>query len=78
MIIMKKKEFTKGLTMAILFFVVLAVMFSPIFNGDTAFHASDKLFNSISKGSTDYFPKLQKGNTYKGENVELTLKFSKK
>ena len=38
---------------------LLAFMFSPVFDGENAFTASDKLFNSIAKGSTNYFPKLK-------------------
>lgn len=59
MIIPKKKAFAKGAIMAVVFVVVLVVMFSPLFDGGNAFKASDKLFNSISKGSTNYFPRLR-------------------
>jgi hypothetical protein len=55
-----KKEFLKGATMAVIFFIVLAYMFSPSFgDGRNAFSASDDLFNSISKGSTYYIPSLR-------------------
>jgi hypothetical protein len=53
-----KKAFTKGVVMAIIFFAVLAYMFSPSFDGGNAFNASDRLFNSIAKGSTYYIPKI--------------------
>ena len=54
-----KKAFTKGVVMAIIFFVVLAYMFSPSFDGGNAFNASDRLFNSIAKGSTYYIPRIR-------------------
>lgn len=59
MLIVNKKEFAIGSLMSIGFFLVLAVMFSPISNGKNAFELSDELFNSISKGSTNYIAKLQ-------------------
>jgi hypothetical protein len=54
-----KKAFTKGAVMAIIFFAVLAYMFSPSFDGGNAFDASDRLFNSIAKGSTYYIPMIK-------------------
>jgi hypothetical protein len=54
-----KKAFTKGVVMAIIFFAVLAYMFSPSFDGGNAFNASDRLFNSIAKGSTYYIPRIK-------------------
>jgi hypothetical protein len=66
MLIKHKKPFVRGLVMAFVFAGVLAVMFMPIFNGGNAFHASDKLFNSISKGSTYYIPMLR-------ENAKLHM-----
>ena len=74
-VIVHKKAFAKGVVLSILFFVVLAFLFSPSFNGENAFHYSDKLFNSIAKGSTNYFPKLKVQNEkYKETDVELLLK----
>jgi hypothetical protein len=54
-----KKAFTKGVIMAIIFFAVLVYMFSPSFDGGNAFNASDRLFNSIAKGSTYYIPMIK-------------------
>jgi hypothetical protein len=59
MLITDKKAFIKGLIMSVLFLAVLAYMFSPSFDGENAFRASDKLFNSIAKGSTYYIPGLK-------------------
>jgi hypothetical protein len=74
MLIVHKKAFVKGLLMAISFFVSLAVMFSPLFGGENAFKAADRLFNSIAKGSTHYIPDLLKrSETYRGQAFDVTL-----
>lgn len=70
-----KGAFIKGLLLLVSFAVVLFLMFTPLFDGDNALVASDKLFNSISKGSTNYIPGIMKQNeAYKAENIDLTLK----
>ncbi len=59
MLIKKTKYFLWGIGLASTFFAVFAFMFTPFF-GDklNAFEASDQMFNSISKGSINYTPKL--------------------
>ncbi|AFM23885.1 hypothetical protein [Desulfomonile tiedjei] len=70
-----KGAFIKGLLLAVTFFIVLAVMFMPLFDGKNALEAADNLFNSISKGSTDYIPDLVKKNqAFMGNQVDLNLK----
>jgi len=54
-----KKAFTKGIVMTIIFLAVLFYMFTPSFDGGNAFNASDRLFNSIAKGSTYYIPMIK-------------------
>ncbi len=72
-----KKAFTQGALLTVSFFVVLAVMFSPLFGGENAFHASDRLFNTISKGSTYYIPDLQeKAKEWDGKEVNLEIPLS--
>jgi len=56
MLIRDKKHFFMGMTMSVVFFVVLGMMFVPMFDGHNAMEASDNLFNAISKASTDHFP----------------------
>ena len=56
----EKKSLVKGALLGVVFWVVLGVMFMPLFGGKNAFDASDDLFNSISKGSTHFIPKLEK------------------
>lgn len=71
-----KGAFIKGLLLAVTFFIVLAAMFMPLFDGKNALEAADNLFNSISKGSTDYIPGLIKRNQeFMGTQVDLNLKF---
>jgi hypothetical protein len=52
-----KKEFMLGFGMMVLFFVVLGIMFSPVFEGKNGMQYLDALYNSISKGSAYYIPK---------------------
>ena len=74
--IANKKEFGGGLIMLAVFFVVLFLMFQPMFSGHNAMQYLDNLYNSISKGSVDYAPGLE-GDAAKfaGENVVLKLTY---
>jgi len=75
MLVKQKGIFIKGLVMAIAFLIVLIIMFSPIFGGHNAMVAADKLFNSIAKGSTNYFPGLvKKSMEYANKNFDVNLK----
>jgi hypothetical protein len=72
--IARKKEFTLGLVLLIAFFAVLAIFFSPVFNGHNGLDYLDSLYNSISKGSAYYIPKLKdEAKTFNGNNVELSF-----
>lgn len=73
MLIMNKKSFSLGGIMLLGFSVVFIAMFTPNFgDGNNAFHAADKLFNSISKGSTYYIPAIREAA--KGGDKQVTLK----
>jgi hypothetical protein len=77
MIVKNKKRFVWGLTLGVSFGVILVLMFSPIFHGENSLEAADRLFNSIAKGSTYYFPGLQdKNERYKDTKFEVTLKLA--
>jgi len=79
MLVKKKAPFIRGLIMALTFAVVLVVMFSPIFGGENALVAADKLFNSIAKGSTNYFPGLMKKTAeYANKTFDVNLKLKNK
>ncbi|MBT8763989.1 hypothetical protein KFV02_08610 [Desulfohalobiaceae bacterium Ax17] len=74
MLIKDKKHFKLGLTLLVFFFAVLYYMFTPSFNGQNAFHASDNLFNTIAKGSTNYFPQLRDMNKpFSGHKIDVTI-----
>ena len=73
--IYNKKEFYGGATLLIAFFVVLYVMFQPLFSGHNAMEYLDHLYNTISKGSIQYIPALTDeaaGYDAKQISVELT------
>ena len=72
--IANKKKFTLGLTMLIAFFAVLTLFFTPIFGGLNGLDYLDGLYNSISKGSANYIPKLKdEAKTFSGNNVDLSV-----
>ena len=72
--IARKKEFTIGLVMLISFFVVLFIFFSPVFEGKNGLDYLDSLYNSISKGSAYYIPKLKdETKPFNGANVDLSF-----
>ena len=72
--IANKKKFILGLAMMVTFVVVLIIFFSPVFNGKNGLEYLDDLYNSISKGSAYYIPKLREDvQAYAGSTVEMTL-----
>jgi len=69
-----KKEFYGGLGLLIGFIVVLVVIFSPVFKGQNGLEYLDDLYNSISKGSAYYIPKVKKEmDTFSGTSVSVTI-----
>ncbi|MBC8456757.1 MAG: hypothetical protein H8D67_02020 [Deltaproteobacteria bacterium] len=69
-----KKEFYSGFGMIMGFLIVLVIFFSPIFKGQNGLDYLDNLYNSISKGSAYYIPKVKKeSNKFKGNPVSVTL-----
>lgn len=72
-----KKEFYGGVGLMVGFIVVLFIIFSPVFNGHNGMEYLDSLYNSISKGSAYYIPKVkEETNTFVGNNVKMTLQMS--
>jgi hypothetical protein len=63
-----KKELWIGIVLFVSFFVILFLMWSPLFGVGpdgrklNAFEAADNLFNSIAKGSSFFMDDLKKGN----------------
>ena len=69
-----KKEFYGGLGLLIGFVVVFVVIFSPVFKGQNGLEFLDDLYNSISKGSAYYIPKVKKEiDTFAGKSVSVTI-----
>jgi hypothetical protein len=63
-----RKEMGIGIVLFVSFFIVLFLMWSPLFGEDAegnrlnAFQAADNLFNSISKGSSYFMDDLNQNN----------------
>ncbi|MBW2664021.1 MAG: hypothetical protein JRD93_19095 [Deltaproteobacteria bacterium] len=75
--IANKKEFYGGAVLFIGFFVVLFIIFSPVFNGQNGMEYLDDLYNSISKGSAYYVPKVkEETDTFIGNNVTVAMKMA--
>jgi hypothetical protein len=69
-----KKEFFSGAAMLAAFFAVLAIIFMPVFNGQNGLNYLDALYNSISKGSAYYIPKVMgEAKTLEGKKVDLAF-----
>ena len=72
--IANKKEFYGGFGLLVGFFVILFIIFSPVFNGQNGMEYLDSLYNSISKGSAYYVPKVkEETDTFIGNNVTMAL-----
>jgi len=81
MAIANTKKFSFGLIMLIGFFVALFVMFLPVFgtnadgSGKNAFNVLDDLYNSVSKGSSDFNAEVEeKAAEFNGEEISFTAK----
>jgi len=78
MLIIHKKPFNMGALLGVTFFVVLFLIFSPLFGGKNGLEYSDDLFNKLSKGSSYFIPKLtEEVKKYSGKNIGVTLKLDK-
>lgn len=76
---MNKKAMSIGIFLGLSFFVVLALIFSPIFGeGKSGLVFSDDLFNKLSKGSSYFIPKVM-GDSKKfiGKDISTVLKMEK-
>lgn len=70
----KKKEFFGGIILLIGFVVVLVIIFSPVFKGQNGLEFLDDLYNSISKGSAYYIPKVKaETEPFSGRSVTATI-----
>jgi len=72
--IANRKEFFGGLGLMVGFIIVLIMMFLPIVRGHNALEYLDALYNSISKGSAYYIPKVKEEITpFLGTSIKVTL-----
>ena len=69
-----KKEFYTGAGMIAAFIIILILIFTPLFKGQNGMQYLDSLYNSISKGSAYYIPKVKEENEgFKGKSISVTL-----
>ncbi|MBW2610247.1 MAG: hypothetical protein JRC68_07865 [Deltaproteobacteria bacterium] len=74
-----KKEFYGGSALLVIFFIILIILFCPIIKGHNALEYLDSLYNSISKGSAYYIPKINKeSDKFKGNVVSVNLTMADK
>lgn len=76
---LNKKAMSLGIFLGLTFFVVLALIFSPIFGeGKNGLVFSDDMFNKLSKGSSYFIPKVMESNRkFVGTNISTTVKLEK-
>jgi hypothetical protein len=79
-----KKHMGLGILLAISFWVVLFLMFSPIFpktadgQPQNGLQWADEMFNQLAKGSSYFIPKVQKSNEkFMGKMFTATVNLSK-
>ncbi len=73
----KKKELYIGFGLLIGFTAILIIIFSPVFKGQNGLKYLDNLYNSISKGSAYYIPKVKAAaDTFYGKSVNVTIDIS--
>ena len=69
-----RKKMYGGFGLLIGFVVVLIIIFSPVFKGQNGLEYLDDLYNSISKGSAYYIPKVKaETDTFSGRSVTATI-----
>lgn len=75
--IARKKEFFGGLGLIIVFVIVLILFFLPLYQGMNGLDYLDNLYNSISKGSAYYIPKVKEEcEPLIGHGVNVTLRMA--
>ncbi|HBH62118.1 MAG TPA: hypothetical protein DDX85_10365 [Nitrospiraceae bacterium] len=74
MIVKNKKPFAVGMLFAVSFLAVLALIFSPVFNGRNGLVFSDDMFNKLSKGSSYFIPKVARSvESANGKTLSVTI-----
>jgi hypothetical protein len=71
---MRRDRFLTGAVLAATFVAVLILMFLPLIGGRNAFEVADRLFNSMAKGSSNYFEDLRKAAAERrGSEVQVDV-----
>ena len=74
-----KKEFFGGAAMLAIFAIALVLIFSPLIQGKNGLEYLDELYNSISKGSAYYIPKMkEEAKAFEGNSVTVEVKVADK
>ena len=74
MLIANKSKATLGLLLGVSFFVILALIFAPIYGGRDGLRYSDRLFNRLAKGSSYFIPQLsQTVERFNKKEVSVTI-----
>ena len=72
-----KREFFGGVVMMAVFVVILIIIFMPVFGGQNGLNYLDNLYNTISKGSAYYIPKVREEVAkFDGTTVAATLELA--
>jgi hypothetical protein len=75
MSVIKAKQLGIGIFLMVTFLAVMIAIFMPLINGENALDYLDNLYNSISKGSAHYIPKVEHlVEDHGSEVVTLNLK----
>jgi len=79
-----KKHMAYGIILAISFWVIMFLMFSPIFpktsegQPQNGLQWADEMFNTLAKGSSYFIPKVQQNNEkFMGKMFSATIEMSK-
>ena len=78
MLVRNKKTFSLGVVFAISFIAVLALIFSPVFDGKNGLVFSDDSFNKLAKGSSYFIPRVSKSvEKFVGKPLSVSIKLDK-
>lgn len=78
MLVRHKAPFNKGIVLALTFFGILVLIFSPVFGGKNGLDYSDDLFNKLSKGSSYFISKVgENAKKFAGQALDVTVKLAK-
>lgn len=70
-----KKEFTGGVVMMVGFWIVFAILLSPVFAGQNLLDYMDGMYNSISKNSSYFIPAYrEKAEHSRGTAIDVEVK----